>query len=372
MSDEISNLLDRYRDAVALARKFHGELIGKNVNPEHSFGDFLCKVAARDRAGLEKCYGSVQTKSALSESAGGVTGGYLVPDELRQDLMKDVAEESLFRSRALVVPMASATVRLSLPDAETAQSAGTPPFFGGIALRWLAEAQTRTEVAEPAFRAVELKAHDLTGYALAANTLLADAGRPLDAFLRRLFARGLAWHEDSAFLAGDGVGKPLGVTKTPAALTASRQDGGSFTLGDVANLSGQLLPASWGRALWACSVTAWKSLGQPAGSGGFSMQANQPYGSGPHYVLDGRPGYVTDKLPAVGTAADVCLFDASLYVIGDRGAVEVALSEHEPTAFLKNQAVWRVTERVDGRPWLANPVTLADGSTQASPYVYLN
>jgi HK97 family phage major capsid protein len=374
MSDEISNLLDRYRDACALARKFHGELIGKNVNPENSFGDFLCRIARGDRAGLEKHYGSTVTKTALSASAGGVTGGYTVPEELRQDLLKDVAEESLFRPRALVVPMASATVRLPLPDATTAQAAGVPPFFGGISLRWLAEAQTRTE-SEPAFRLVELKANDLTGYALAANVLLADAGRPLDAFLRRLFARSLAWFEDYAFLVGDGVGKPLGVTKTPAAVSVTRQEGAAFTLGDVAALSGALLPASWGRACWAVSPTAWKALGQPAGAGGFQFQANENYAGlpgRPHFVLDGRPGYVTEKLPACGTAGDVVLFDPALYVIGDRGAVEVAFSQDEPTAFLRNQAVWRVTSRVDGRPWLDSPVTLPDTTSTVSPYVYLN
>jgi HK97 family phage major capsid protein len=371
LSDAISNLIDRYRDACALARKFHGELLGKGVDPEHSFGDFLCRIARGDRAGLEKCYGSVVTKTALSASAGGVTGGYTVPEELRHDLLKDLAEESLFRPRALVVPMASAPVRLPLPDATTAQSAGVPPFFGGISLRWLAEAQTRTE-SEPAFRQVELKAHELSGYALAANTLLADAGRPLDAFLRRLFARALAWFEDSAFLVGDGVGKPLGVTKAPAAVAVTRQLGGAFTTQDVASMSGPLLPASWGRAVWACSPSAWKSLNLPAAAGGLQLQANQPYGTGPHFVLDGRPGYVSDKLPAVGTAGDVVLFDPSLYVIGDRGAVEVAFSADEPTAFLANRSVWRLTARVDGQPWLGAAVTLPDTTTTVSPYVYLS
>jgi HK97 family phage major capsid protein len=57
-------------------------------------------------------------------------------------------------------------------------------------------------------------------------------------------------------------------------------------------------------------------------------------------------------------------------VIGDRQQIEVAASEH--VNFLKNQMTWRVTQRVDGQPWLEKPITLQDGSTQVSPFVVLN
>jgi HK97 family phage major capsid protein len=372
VSSVVNQLLKGFLAARQQAKRFHAELLGKGVDPDRSFGHFLGLVAARDERSLEKCYGSCRTKSALSASAGGVSGGYTVPEELRHDLMKDVSEMSLFRPRALVVPMSSATVRLPLPDAETAQAAGVPPFFGGIALRWLAEAQARGEVAEPRFRQVELKAHDLTGYALAGNTLLADGGQALDALLRRLFARSLAWFEDYAFLTGDGVGKPLGVTKAPAAVAVTRQAGGQFTQADVPQLAGKLLPGGWETAIWAVSPTALASLG--AGySPGLAWQVNQPAAPGAsRFALQGVPGFVTEKLPAVGVAADVVLFDPGLYVIGDRGALEIEATQHEPTAFFKNQSAWRITSRVDGRPALGNPVTLPDTTSTVSPYVYLN
>jgi len=56
-------------------------------------------------------------------------------------------------------------------------------------------------------------------------------------------------------------------------------------------------------------------------------------------------------------------------VIGDRMMLEVAASEH--VNFLKNQMTWRFVERIDGRPWLDNPITLQDGSTKVSPFVVL-
>ena len=58
------------------------------------------------------------------------------------------------------------------------------------------------------------------------------------------------------------------------------------------------------------------------------------------------------------------------YLIGDRRQVEVAYSEH--TAFTTNQAAWRFVARVDGQPWMRAPLTLSDGTSALSPFVYLS
>ena len=50
-----------------------------------------------------------------------------------------------------------------------------------------------------------------------------------------------------------------------------------------------------------------------------------------------------------------------------RRELEVAASEH--VNFLKNQMTWRVVERIDGRPWMSRPITLADSSSTVSPFV---
>jgi HK97 family phage major capsid protein len=80
--------------------------------------------------------------------------------------------------------------------------------------------------------------------------------------------------------------------------------------------------------------------------------------------------FITEKLPAVGTAGDIVLMDPSLYVIGDRQQLEVAASEH--VNFLKNQMTWRVVERLDGQPWMDKYITLQDNSTTVSPFVVLH
>src|SRR5207302_357018 len=104
----------------------------------------LLHVAREDDAYLEKTYGSYRAKAAMSEQSGGA-GGYVVPPEFYQQLQALIAEEAILRPLAFVQPMASATLQFPYLDVTTVQSTGTSPFFGGVAMTWTEEAQTRTE-----------------------------------------------------------------------------------------------------------------------------------------------------------------------------------------------------------------------------------
>jgi HK97 family phage major capsid protein len=384
----IAQTLKQFADAQTQAKKHAVPAIfgqGAQGDPGKSFGDFLLAVARNDKAYLEKHYGSVfnawQTKAALGESSG-VTGGYTVPPDFYTNLVQLVAEQTFVRPRAFVVPMASMTLQIPYLDVTTVQSAGVSPFFGGVQMSWTAEAQTRTET-EPQFKQLELKAWELSGYSVSSNVLLQDSVVGLEKFLLQLFAMSIAWFEEYAFLQGNGVGKPQGMVSAGAAIATGnnggktgRQTANSITFGDVAVMWSKLLPASWGKAIWACSPTAIPQLLQlqDGANRAIFLQIGSPsqgaITSAPNWQLLGRPLFPTEKLPALGTKGDLVLIDPSLYVIGDRMQVEIAASEH--VNFLKNQMTWRVVERVDGQPWLEKPVTLQDASTQVSPFVVLN
>ena len=366
----VNRALAAFGDARSQARRFHGEALGKDVDPSHCFADFLMRVQANDDRGLEKTYGSVRTKAAMAESTG-TTGGYLVPASLRLDLMADVAEEAIVRSRALVVPMTTAVLTLPLPSATVAQSAGTSPFFGGIVMTWQAEASTRTET-EPAFRQATLTAHEMVGYAKVSNVLAADGGNGLEAVLRKIFARSIAWYEDYAFLRGNGAGKPLGMINSAAATTVTRASANDFKFADAVAMLGKLLPGSWERSVWVIHPLAWVKAVSLATSTTNVFQSAIPGAPGDAVSwLYGIPVFISEKVPTLGTLGDVSLLDCGLYVIGDRQAMEIAASDQEPTAFLANQSIWRVTHRIDGQPWLGGTVTLQDASTVCASFVVL-
>jgi HK97 family phage major capsid protein len=236
---------------------------------------------------------------------------------------------------------------------------------------WTAEAQTRIET-EPAFKQMELKAWELSGYSVSSNVLLQDSAVGLEKFLMTLFARAIAWFEEYAFLNGNGAGKPQGMVTSTAAIEVTRETSNLVQFQDVATMWSKLLPHSWGTAFWAFSPSVVPQLLQlkDGSNRAIFISIDQGAAKTPVWSLLGRPAFPTEKLPALGSTGDIVLLDPSLYVIGDRQQIEIAASEH--VNFLRNQMTWRVVERVDGQPWLERPITLQDGSTTVSPFVVLH
>src|SRR5690606_26122088 len=138
------------------------------------------------------------------ESGDGTQGGYTVPPQFLDRLLTLASENSIVEARATRIPMTGRSVHVPALDATTVPSAGDTAFFGGLRAVWTEEAQERTET-EPTFRQVELVAHELSGYTLASNTLLADNAVGLEALLLQLFGRAVGWYKDHAFLRGNGV-----------------------------------------------------------------------------------------------------------------------------------------------------------------------
>jgi HK97 family phage major capsid protein len=384
LNDTITDTLKKVADAQTKSRKnavpaIFGE--GNDGDPKKNFGDFCLAIARKDQKRLDEVYhaqmadekGNPVQKAAMAESSG-VTGGYIVPPDFYNQLLQISAENALIRPRAFVQPMASATLQFPYLDVTTVQSAGVSPFLGGVQMYWTEEAQNRTET-EPAFKMMELKAHELSGYSVSSNILLQDAAFGLQKFLMSLFSTAIAWFEDFAFIQGNGVGKPTGMLKANATIQVTRAGGaGTSTVAfaDVATMWSNLLPISWNKAVWLFSPTVIPQLLQlkDGANRAIFISIDQGAVQRPTWSLLGRPAFPTEKLPALGGTGDLMLVDPSFYVIGDRMSIEIAASEH--VNFLKNQMTWRVVERVDGQPWLDKPITLQDGSSQVSPFVALH
>jgi HK97 family phage major capsid protein len=304
----------------------------------------------------------------------GTTGGYLVPTEFYNNLMAAAAEQSIVRQNAMVMPMGADTVEVPILNQTTAPSAGNTSFFGGITAAWSAEQPTISEV-QPTFRQGKLTAHELTGYTEVSRTLIQNSAISVDVLLNRLFGGAVAWYEDYAFLRGDGIGKPLGVSNSPALVyTAARGSATAISLANAAAVYAKMLASSRGSAVWVVSQSAVAAFLTMAGvANGVILPAGfltQNSGAvAPSMTLMGRPVYFTEKLPALNTAGDFMFVDFQQYLVGDRQTMEIAVSEH--FKFQTNQIAYRFVHRVAGMPWLNSAITLADASTTVSPFVYL-
>ena len=294
-------------------------------------------------------------------------GGFLIPEELRSDLLQLAIEGSIVRSRAQVIPMSSLAIPIPTVD-ETSRASS---LFGGIISYWTEEGATMTE-SQARFGAVRLEAKKLVIYCEAPNELIADADA-FAAFIANNLPRALAFEEDYAFLQGTGVGQPLGVlnSNSTGTIATTRTGGGNaIDFADVVNVFTRLLPASYENAVWLCSPDVISSLLQMtlgSVSPGMWLTGGQAIQGTPMTLL-GRPLFVTEKVSAAGTRGDLSLIDFSHYLLGDRQVVQADSSPH--FKFSSDKTAYKILERVDGRPWVQTALTPRNGSSNTlSPYV---
>lgn len=302
------------------------------------------------------------------------TGGFLVPEETRSQLLQIALEQSIVRSRATVITMGSLSTKIPYVDATTHVGS----VFGGMQFYWIGESGTITPT-EAKFGNVKLEASKLVGGARVPNELWADASA-LSTWLEMAAPMGIAFYEDVAFIGGSGVGQPLGVRNSEAKITVSRAVNDKLNPADIYGMYSRMLPQSLGNAVWLVNQTLLPELfamqtivknvaGSENVGGGFPLGIVNMAAS-PFPTILGRPFIVTEKLPALasGSGDDLMFVDWRYYLIGDRQAVSLDYSEH--SRFMNDETELRLIERVDGRPWVQSALTPLNGST-VSPIIGL-
>lgn len=335
-----------------------GELLIAPSPP--SFGEFLLYVKAAGQGSRQadahlESIGAIKT--ALSE-ANGTTGGYLIPPQFDTSITNVAAPISIVRPRATIVPMTSRALSLPYLNQTSAPATNSSALIGNIQLVWgLEGASAETE---PTFSLLELIANKLTGYWVSSMELDEDCAPAMDVLGPQLMGRAVAWFEDNAFLAGDGVNKPLGVINAAATISVTRNAATDFKLIDVYAMLAKLHPNAINAmsAVWVMHPTVIPKLIASNG-----LQPADPL------RLAGLPIKVSEQCSVLGTAGDVLLCDFSSYIIGDRKTSSVAISPHP--RFNTAQDVVRLTHRVDGQPWVPAALTLKDGTNTTSPFVRL-
>lgn len=298
-------------------------------------------------------------------------GGFLIPETLRAQVLQLSIEQAIVRSRATVMPMDS--LRVPIPAVDSTSNVSS--IFGGITGFWTEEGATLTE-SRPRFGRVVLEAHKLTLYVEVPNELIMDSRPSYTTFIDTMFPQAIAWFEDVAFFVGGGVGEPLGFLNAPGRVEVSRNPAGAAVEWvDITNMYSRMLPQSIGNAVWIVSPDVLPSLltmivaGSTSavwlGGGGFPAAA-----SAPPMTMLGRPLIVSEKARAAGSAGDVNFVDFTHYLLGDRQAMTARQSEE--FRFNEDATAFRVIERIDGRPWVSDPIVPQNNSANTlSPYIKL-
>lgn len=295
------------------------------------------------------------------------TGGFLLPETFRSEIYDLVLEESIVRPRASVITMTGG--RQVLPYVDQTTHVGS--VFGGMSFSRVKEGGTVTPT-EAKFGRVVLDPSKLMGTARVPNELWADASS-LATWLMAALPKGIAFFEDVDFITGDGGNEPLGVTNSPAAITITKETNqlaSTIVVENILKIYARTLPQSLGNSVWLCNPTTFPQLATlsiPVGTGGSSVFLVDIHAT-PTMTMLGRPLILTEKVPALGSAGDIGLYDFSMYLIGDRQAV--SLESSTDARFENDETSLKVITRNDGKPWIQSALTPLNGDT-LSPFVLL-
>jgi HK97 family phage major capsid protein len=383
-SEEFKSKFAELQEAVG---KKHKEIDSQYGNLESKFEEKMSKMIEnitnafpnvdKQNSNLDKKYGknmgefllNVKLRAdeikALGEVSGN-TGGYLVPEEFSSEILRVELEGSVVRSNgARVINMNSSTIKI---PALNMSSNAVGSMFGGVTAYWTEEGAQKTESA-PKFKRVTLEPKKLCAYTESSDELVADSIVSMGDLLSTMFGEALAFEEDYAFLQGDGVGKPLGITVAPCYATVSRSSASIIVTADIVNMLSRF-KGNMDRARWVVNQSALpyiyklmdgndNYIWSPGNSGSIASAAPG--------TLYGIPIIVSEKVPAVGSTGDLMLCDFGYYLIGDRQGLIVEESMHYK--FQNDVKAWRCTKRVDGQPWLDSVITPRNGGSSVSPFL---
>jgi len=337
------------------------------VEPEkawRSFGEFIQAVRFNPA--------EVEKRQVAQEMSIPALGGFLVPPEFVNTILRVDTQNAIVRPRATVIPSSP-----SAPDTDVFIPTLDYSFgrYAGVAVTWIDEGEEKPD------ENVYLERIHLTPYEVAArihvtDRLLRNAGQ-IEGLIGGLLRDAILAAEDDAFLNGTGAGMPMGVITAagpPAAptITVARAGAGAVTYADIVAMYASALPGE--DYVWVCSPTVIPELmsltGAPAAAGVSAYIWQQDVrGRNPGTLL-GYPVLVNERSPVLGAVGDIALCAFKHYVIKDGFGIAVAASEHRH--FELNITVIKAFFSVDGMPWLQAPIVLEDGVTNVSPFVVLS
>jgi len=275
--------------------------------------------------------------------------GYLVPPEqFVNELIKELADATFMRQKARV-----------LPPLKNAQSLGYPTRTSGMSsFAWGTEISAPTPDASLAFGKREFKPNPGTSEILISKTLIRNVSNA-DALIRSEIAEEIGAEYETAYMTGDGSGKPLGLfVASNDGIPTSRDVSAGNTATEI-KFDG-LLEAKYSvkkkhqaNAEWIFNRMAIKQLAKLKNSDGqYIWQASVVLGT-PDLLL-GRPVNESEYAPAIFTSGlYVGLYgDLRNYWICDSLAMEIqVLMELYART---NQVDYMTRIETDGAPIMAN------------------
>jgi HK97 family phage major capsid protein len=310
---------------------------------------------------------SLTTKATgLSENVP-ADGGYLLQPSVAGGIIERMYDVGDILSRVASDPIGPNSNSM-LYNAVDESSRADGSRYGGVLGYWLAEGGTKT-ASKPTFRQMELKLKKVAALCYATDELLQDS-TALESWLSRTVPEELRFQVESAFIRGNGVGKPLGIMNSPCLIAPLRIDANQVDQTDIANM--------WARRwqgvddyVWLANASVFPQLiNLTVGNFPFLLPSSAGGQGDPAFSLYGKPYIESEYTYALGTSGDIILASLSQYQTINKGGIQAATSIH--VQFVTDETAFRFVYRTDGQPLWNSALTPYDAGNTLSPFVVLD
>ena len=317
-----------------IARPNTGET--KDVDMQmKAFGDWLRKGEVDE-----------MEKKALYESDD-TLGGFYAPAEYVADLIKGVTEISPIRSIARVRTTSNRGIEI-------------PKRTGQFSASFVSETGTRSETTGYTTGLMQIDAHELYALVDISQAMLEDSAFDLEAEMSEEFGTQFAKAEGTAFVSGNGVGRPQGFTDSSAGVSSTNSGSGTaLTANGLVDLTMAIKSDYMANASFVMNRATFADVLKLEDTEGQKIFVNaMSYVGGTPSTILGKPYILAEDMPDVaGSAKPIAYGDFSrAYTIVDRVNLSVMRDPYSQATSGNIRYVAR--RRVGGAVVLAEAIRL--------------
>ena len=342
----------------------------KNSWGWRSWGEFSKAIvaAARNPGSVDPRITAAAT--TFGNEGTGADGGFAVPPDFRETIVKKVQAEESLLSRT--DQQFTSSNKLTVP-----QDNATPwQTAGGVLVSWEGEGATLPQT-KPSMDQLEVKANKATCLVPVTEELLEDVPS-LSRYLPNKVGDKFISKINDAIVNGDGVGKPQGLMSSGSLVSVAKEAGqaaATIKFENIVKMWARLYAPLRSGAVWLINQDAEPQLLSMVVPGTQpSYPAYLPPGglsAAPYGTLLGRPVIAVETCETVGTKGDIILANLSSYLTVQKvGGMRADVSMH--VYFEQAMQAFRFIMRIGGQSWWKAAITRQKGSNTLSNIVTLD
>jgi HK97 family phage major capsid protein len=334
--EKINSALDDYKDR--LDKIETSAPCAGSEDEKSSKGDEYKDIFANYvRKGIEPTEAELKTLSVASDP----DGGYLVTPQMSSRIIKKVFETSPMRQVASVETISTDSLEFIVDNDEAASA-------------WTSEQGSVSDTDTPTIDKKSIYVHEQYAMPKATQKLLDDASLDVESWLADKVSDVISRTENTAFISGDGNGKPRGILTYTAGTSWGQVEQISSTSGTAATLdSDDFIALLYGlKESYAANASFAMNRSTVKAARQLKENTSNQYiwapgltATEPDSIL-GRPVYQFTDMPALGTdsLSVACADFGRAYQIVDRTGIRVLRDPYSSKPFIQ----FYTTKRVGG------------------------